>query len=50
MNVLKLKKPQTTYTIFSPGEKPGTIENYLLLSIDGMGFLVIKQTIDVEEI
>ncbi len=37
------------YTVFCPGANPGTIENYLLVSLDGMGFVVLKETIDIEE-
>ncbi len=47
---LGLPKEDTSYTLFSPGDEPDTIENYLLLSIDGIGFLVIKHTLDLKEL
>ncbi|MFQ5815039.1 MAG: hypothetical protein ACE5G7_00895 [Candidatus Hydrothermarchaeaceae archaeon] len=35
------------YNIFTPGDAAGEVENYLLVSIDGIGFVVIRQTIDI---
>ncbi len=35
------------YNIFAPGDDVDEVENYLLVSVDGIGFVVIRQTIDV---
>ncbi len=35
------------YNIFAPGVAANEVENYLLVSIDGIGFVVIRQTIDI---
>ncbi len=48
--MLSSKPKATSYTLFSPGDDPEVIENYLLLSIDGIGFLVIKHTLDLREL
>jgi hypothetical protein len=37
-----------SYSIFCPGGSPHTIENYLLIPIEGAGFVVIKQEIDID--
>ena len=57
MTVLECARNETmktsehiSYTIFSPGKDPETIENYLLLSIDGIGFLVIKHVLNLREV
>ncbi len=38
---------QGCYNIFAPGDALGEVENYLLVSIDHIGFVVIRQTIEV---
>jgi hypothetical protein len=35
------------HVIFCPGESPNTVENYVLVSMDGTGFIVIRQTIPI---
>ncbi len=35
------------YNIFAPGDAAYEVENYLLVSIDDIGFVVIRQTIEV---
>lgn len=35
------------YNIFAPGDAADEVENYLLVSVDGIGFVVIRQTIDI---
>lgn len=35
------------YNIFAPGDDDSEVENYLLVSIDGIGFVVIKQSIEI---
>ncbi len=37
-----------SYTIFCPGGSPETVDNYVLVSVDGTGFVVIKETIDLD--
>ncbi len=35
------------YTVLCPGEIPDTVDNYLLVAVDGIGFVVIRQVIDI---
>ncbi len=37
----------SSYNIFAPGDAAYEVENYLLVSIDDIGFVVIRQTIEV---
>lgn len=37
----------SAHVIFCPSESPNAVENYVLVSVDGTGFIVIKQTIPI---
>lgn len=39
---------RSAYTVLCPGELPDTVDNYLLVEVDGIGFVVIRQVIDVD--
>lgn len=38
-----------SYTILCKGANPNCVENYLLIPVEGTGFVVIKQEIDIDE-
>jgi hypothetical protein len=41
------KSDRGCYNILAPGDASNEVENYLLVSIDRIGFVVIRQTIDI---
>lgn len=44
----RASKPDDTRVVLCPGDSPNNIDNYVLIPLDGIGFIVIKQVIVID--
>ncbi len=46
MHSLEAQEQRRSYSLICRGEKPNTVDDYLMLPVEDAGFVVIRQTIE----